>query len=132
MLRFHFWGFAILWMLVVGIWNFSSPAAESPFTLSWTNNLLTICNADFPGGKLDIWYLEAFCRKGSTHQDWGKTKIPHKTRLTSASPSHLEFETKVEPDVRVIHSVTAEPDAVEFVYSFSNQSTQAVDLEWFQ
>src|SRR5690348_13988395 len=101
MLRFYLSRLVSLWMLVVGIWSSSSRAAESPFTLSWTNNLLTISNAELPGGKLDIWYLEAFCRKGSTHQDWGKTKIPHKTKLTSAWPSRLEFETKVEPDVLV-------------------------------
>src|SRR5690242_1365438 len=129
---FESWSLKSLWMFVVGIWSFSSPAAQSPFTLSWTNNLVTISNADLPSGKLDIWYLEAFCRKGSTHQDWGKTVLPHKTTLTSASPHRLDFRTTVEPSVEVIHSVVALKDAIEFTYVLANNGTQSVDLEWFQ
>src|SRR5262245_26318704 len=125
MSRFESWILKFLWTLAVGIWSFSSPAAESPFTLSWTNNLLTISNANLPGGKIDIWYLEAFCRKGSTHQDWGKTTLPHKTSLMSAASHRLDFRTTVEPSVEVIHSVVALKDAIEFTYVLANNGTQA-------
>src|SRR5262245_18418379 len=74
--RFAIWNLMFLWNLGFGIWSFevkSTALADENFTLSWTNNLLTISNSDLPSGKLDIWYLEAFCHKGSTHQDWRKT-----------------------------------------------------------
>jgi hypothetical protein len=132
MLRFHSLSLVLLWMLAGGISNLTLTAADSPFTLSWTNNLLTISNADFLGGELDVWYLEAFCRKGSAHQDWGKTTIPHKTSLVSATPRRLDFRTTVEPSVEVVHSVVALKDAIEFTYVLANSGTQAVDLEWFQ
>src|SRR5438874_1688804 len=93
----------------------SSALSDDSLTLSWTNNLLTISNSNLPGGKLDIWYLEAFCRKGSTHRDWGKTVLPHKTVLTSASSGRLQFRTQVEPDVEVFHSVSVLKDVMEFV-----------------
>src|SRR5437764_5550629 len=105
---FGIWGLRFVWILELGIWNFCAPTsalADGALTLCWTNNLLTISNVDLPGGKLDVWYLEAFCRKGSTHQDWGKTTLPHKTVLTSASPRRLDFRTSVEPSVEVLHSV---------------------------
>src|ERR1043166_7074341 len=77
-----------IWSLGFGVWVFASATrveAVEAFTLSWTNNLLTVSNSNFPGGRLEIWYLEAFCRKNSTHQQWGKTVLPHKTVLTSYS-----------------------------------------------
>ena len=124
-----------VWSLAFGIWSLmASPralAADSP-SLSWTNNLLTISKSDLPGGKLEILYLEAFCRKGSTHRDWGKTVLPHKTLLLSADPSHLRFRTTVEPNVEVLHDVRARADEIEFRFELRNLGEQPVDVEWFQ
>src|SRR5437762_4270890 len=41
-------------------------AAGTPAGLSiaWTNNMLSVSGPSIPGGKVDIWYLEAFCRSG--------------------------------------------------------------------
>src|SRR4051794_34796810 len=55
----------------------SAPALE----ISWTNNLLTVSGTNLPGGTLDVWYLEAFCRTGAHDREWGKTTLPHKTTL---------------------------------------------------
>ena len=106
--------------------------AENTLALNWTNNLLTISGARLPGGKLDIWYLEAFCRKGSTHRDWAKTVLPHKTILLSSDLRHLRFRTTVEPAVEVLHDVRARTDEVEFQFELKNQGAQPIDLEWFQ
>src|SRR2546427_383595 len=74
------WSLVFLWSLEFGVWSLaSSPTpvrADDQLTLRWTNNLLTLSSPHLPGGKLDVWYLEAFCRKGSTGRDWGKTVLP--------------------------------------------------------
>jgi hypothetical protein len=125
-----------LWSLKVGVWSFCGfppPAlAADALSLSWTNNLLTLSSSTLPGGKLDIWYLEAFCHKGSTHRDWGKTTLPHKTVLLSSEPRHLRFRTIVKPEVEMLHDVRAGADGLEFEFQFKNQGSQPVDLEWFQ
>ncbi len=107
-------------------------AAGEELALSWTNNLLTISGTALPGGKLEILYLEAFCRKGSTDRDWHKTVLPHRTVLVSAKPSHLRFRTSVTPRVEVLHEVIAERDEVRFQFDFKNLGEEPVDLEWFQ
>ena len=118
---------------VIAIWTAGLlvHAAEAP-TLTWTNNLLTITSADLPGGKIDVWYLEAFCRKGSTDRDWGKTILPHKTQLTSAQPRRLAFRTLVETNVEVLHEVTASADEIDFQFQLHNRGKSPVDVEWFQ
>jgi len=108
-------------------------AAEG-LTVSWTNNLLTVHGPDLPGGDLEILYLEAFCRSGSTHRDWRQTTLPHKTTLSSASRDgkHLRLLTRVAPGVEVSHDVRAAKDEIEFVFRLTNKGGERVDLEWFQ
>lgn len=108
--------------------------AADGLTVSWTNNLLRISGANVPGGSLEILYLEAFCRSGSTHRDWRQTTLPHRTQLLSASADHkqLKLLTKVEPKIEALHEVRAGVDDVEFQFRITNQSTEPVDLHWFQ
>src|SRR6266516_1473137 len=92
-------------------------AAGTPAGLSiaWTNNMLSVSGPSIPGGKVDIWYLEAFCRGGSTRRDWRQTTIPHKTELLSADPKgkRLKLRTAVEPNVEVAHDIRAGKDEVD-------------------
>ena len=37
-------------------------AAETGLRIAWTNNILAITSPQLPGGRIDTWYLEAFCR----------------------------------------------------------------------
>jgi hypothetical protein len=106
--------------------------APAEFALSWTNNLLTVSGPELPGGKLEIWYLEAFCRKGAANQKWDKTTFPHKTILLSATANRLRFRTDVEPRVQVLHGVTADADEIRFEFEFKNQGTEPAGIEWFQ
>src|SRR6266536_1520121 len=123
----------LLWSLAVGAWSFSAAAAASDaLTLAWTNNLLTVSGANLPGGKLDIWYPEAFCRKGSRERDWGETTWPQKTVLLKAQPQQLDFRTRIEPDVDVRHSVRVEEDEILISYCLYNTGKVAMDIEWFQ
>ena len=109
-------------------------AAAEALTISWTNNLLTVSGPHLPGQTLDIWYLEAFCRRGSTQREWRQTTLPHTTTLLAADPAgrSLRFRTLVEPDVEVRHEIRAGADELDFRFDFTNHSARAVDLEWFQ
>ncbi len=109
-------------------------AAEvhAQLAVAWTNNLLTITGSGLPGGPLDVWHLEAFCRTGSTRREWRQTTFPHKTTLIAASPTLLRFSTHVQPDVELRHDVRAGLDDVEFTFHFHNTGTKAADIDWFQ
>ena len=72
---------------------FEASTASTPdhvregLTLSWADNMLTVRRGDLPGGAVKVWYLEAFCRPGSTTRDWGETVIPHGTKLVHEDPN---------------------------------------------
>jgi hypothetical protein len=111
---------------------FFASAASAQLSLRWTNNLLTISGDNLPGKALKVWYLEAFCRTGSTKREWNETRYQHKTELISSTPTLLKFRTRVPPDVEVLHDVKVGADDVEFTFAFENRGTNAVDIEWFQ
>src|SRR2546422_5784400 len=109
-------------------------AAETTTGLSvaWTNNMLSVSGPSIPGGKVDIWYLEAFCRSGSTRRDWRQTTIPHKTKLVSAGKNgkRLQLRTLVEPNVDVLHDIRAGKDDIDFQLKLKNHGEQFVDVQW--
>jgi hypothetical protein len=108
-------------------------AAEG-LTLSWSNNMLRVTGTNLPGGTLDTWYLEAFCRRGSTDRDWRQTTIPHRTEAINVDSSgrYLLLRTIVEPNVEIWHHIQAGPDEVTFRLRLENKGEQPVDVEWFQ
>ena len=55
-------------------------------SLSWDHEMLTIRGSHLPGKSLEVWYLEAFCRPGSTRRDWKQTVIPHTTHARRSQP----------------------------------------------
>ncbi|MEW6158117.1 MAG: hypothetical protein AB1813_11830 [Verrucomicrobiota bacterium] len=112
----------------------SSVIAASGLTISWTNNMLTLSSPELPGGKVDIWYLEAFCRTGSTDRDWSQTTIPHKTELVfaDAQKKQIRLLTRVEPSVEVHHEIKAGMDEVDFRLTAKNTGREFVDVDWFQ
>jgi hypothetical protein len=113
---------------------FTVPASAAELRLAWTNNLLTVSSRGLPGGSIQIWYLEAFCRHGSTRQDWSLTTIPHATELLSIDPNQqtLRLRSKVQPDVEVIHQIRAGPDELDFDVTFVNRGSAFADVQWFQ
>jgi hypothetical protein len=85
-----------------------------------------------PGGKLQILYLEAFCRNGSTEQEWKKTVVPHKTKLVYQGKSLLRFQTVIEPAGLMDHEVRVGTNGIDFQYTLKNQGKEPLGLEWFQ
>jgi hypothetical protein len=122
----------LLCLLLVGV--ASSHAASPDLRIAWTNNMLTISSPELPGTNVQVWYLEAFCRSGSTHRDWNKTTILHRTELVSRNKSatRLQLLTKVEPSVEVRHDIIASGDEVEFRVEAENTGKEFVDAQWFQ
>ena len=119
---------AILFAVVV----VSSAFAQQPLQLGWTNNMLRISGPQVPGDYVEIWYLEAFCRSGSTRRQWDETTIPHKTELVSSTPQKIRLRTKVEPSVILEHEITARADEVDFKVRALNDGKEFTDVQWFQ
>ncbi len=95
--------------------------------------MLTVSGPNLPGGKLDVWYLEAFCRSDAHTQAWGRTTIPHKTTLlTNEGNRVLRFRTLVQTNVAVTHVVTAGADEIDFRFTLANRGTEDMDVQWFQ
>ena len=95
--------------------------------------MLTVTGTNLAGGKLDVWYLEAFCRSGAHDREWRQTTLPHKTTLlTNENNRLLRFRTLVQTNVEVTHVVAASEDEIDFRFALSNHGTKDIDLQWFQ
>jgi hypothetical protein len=124
--------FSIALLAALGL-MVSTVAVEAQLRVAWTNNLLTVRGAGIPGGKLDVWYLEAFCRGGAHTQAWGRTTLPHKTvLLTNEADRVLRFRTAVQTNVEVTHVITAGADEIDFQFTLANHGTEDMDAQWFQ
>lgn len=108
--------------------------ATEPMRVAWTNRILTVYSERLPQGRLEILYLEAFLRPGANQREWGKTVMPHRTRLmeTNAAGTRLRFETRVDPSLRVLHEVRAGADALDFTFDLRNEGTNRSEIQWFQ
>lgn len=107
---------------------------EDALRISWDKDILTIAADRLPGGQVQIWYLEAFCRRGSTDRDWRETTIPFETERVAADPEGrwLKLKTLVDGKVEVTHDIRSGPDDVTFDVVLTNTSEQPVDVEWAQ
>ncbi|MBI2432243.1 MAG: hypothetical protein HYV26_05175 [Candidatus Hydrogenedentes bacterium] len=114
----------------------AASAAQEPLDLrlAWKDNLLTISAPGLPGETIEVWYLEAFCRSGSTDRKWEETVIPHQTELVSQSADgkELRLHSVVEPAVTVEHVLRAEADGVAFDLTLRNSGERYVDVVWGQ
>lgn len=109
-------------------------AAPQGITLAWDKNMLSIRAAFLPAGKVDVWYLEAFCRPGSTGREWGATVIPHHTEKVEASPDgkRIRLRSQVERDVEVTHEIVASDDTVDFQLTATNSGRERAEIAWAQ
>ena len=110
------------------------PDPAEALSLSWADNILTIRGSRLPGGEVKVWYLEAYCRPGSTDRDWGQTVIPHKTELTEAAPDGrlIKLRCKLEDGVTVEHEIRAGTDDVDFRLVAHNPTDRASQAHWAQ
>jgi hypothetical protein len=118
--------------LALAFCPYTAPAAD--LTLSWEKNILTIRGPALPGGELRVWYLEAFCRPGSTDRDWKETVIPHKTALVEADPeSHwLKLRSTLADGATVDHELEASSDEVTFRLVAVNPTERTSEAAWAQ
>jgi hypothetical protein len=113
----------------------SGPAPwRPPLSISWEKNILSIRGPGIPGGEVRVWYLEAYCRSGSTDRDWRETVIPHRTEKISASPdgTALRLRCRVEGGVEVEHLIRAGEGEVDFRVEAVHRGTEYVDAVWVQ
>ena len=132
--------FVICLTCLIGFARFSenSPGVKgnrnNSLHIHWESNILSISGDDLPGKKMNILYLEAFCKTGSTNRKWDETTIPHKTELISIedNDTHIKLRTIVQPDIEVMHDIRASRDEVEFNLVLHNKGDKAIDIDWFQ
>jgi hypothetical protein len=109
-------------------------SAAEGLTLSWVDNILSVRGGHLPGGAVKVWYLEAFCRPGSTDRDWNETVIPHVTKLVEASPdgSWVRLRSTLDDGVVVEHDIRAGLDQVDFRLTATNPTDRASQAHWAQ
>ena len=105
---------------------------EMPLRLSWSDNILTVSGPQVPGGEVRVWYLEAFCRPGSTDRDWNETVIPHMTEQVSTAPGHLRLRSVLADGVVVEHALRSGPDEVDFRLTAHNPTGKPSAAHWAQ
>lgn len=109
-------------------------AGESPFRLQWDRNILNVSGETLPGDIVSIWYIEAYCRPGSTDRDWSETTIGHCTELISVSDDGqmLHLRCTLTDGVVVDHHIRAVADGVEFHLTAANRGTAPSLAHWAQ
>lgn len=103
-------------------------------TLSWEKNMLTVYGEHLPGGEVKTWYLEAYCRPGSTDRVWNETVIGHTTELVSINDAKTEIKLRctLKDGVIVDHKITAGDDAVSFRVTAHNPTDKPSLAHWAQ
>ena len=112
----------------------SGLGAEETLRLAWEKNILTIEGDRIPGGKVSIWYLEAYCRPGSTDREWQETVIGHETKLHSQKDdgSEIRLRCALKDGVVVDHTIRSTSDAVDFLIEARNPTEKASLAHWAQ
>jgi hypothetical protein len=114
----------------------SSRAASAGPTLALArlgNDLIIVAESGPFPGPVKINYMEAYCRAGSTNQDWRtKTKIPHRSELISSSPKSIKIRETLEDGVVFEHTITAGAGEVDFRVVAHNPTPRPSQVHWAQ
>ncbi len=130
----RFGTFVLGWLAAV----LSAPAiageADRSLVVSWDNEILTIRGKHLPGGALEVWYIEAFCRPGSTRRDWKQTVIPHQTHVVAAGSDGrwIKLRSELTDGVLVDHEIRAGRDVVDFRVVATNPTSALSQAHWAQ
>ena len=88
-----------------------------------------------PGKVIEVNYLEAYCRAGSTDADWvNHTVIPHRAELISLSADRktLKLRDTLADGVEVDHTIQAGTDDVDFRLVAHNPGPKRSEAHWAQ
>lgn len=109
-------------------------STEQRLSISWHDNVLSVRGECLAVGRINVNYLEAFCRAGSHDRDWMETVIPHETILLSAddSSTRLHLESRISDGTSVSHVLTSGKDEVTFDLTAYNPTDQESELHWAQ
>jgi hypothetical protein len=112
----------------------ASGADDRTLSLTWDKEMLTIHGKHLPGGALEVWYIEAFCRPGSTRRDWKQTVIPHRTEFveSSADGRLIKLRSRLDDGVLVDHEIRAGRDEVDFRVVATNPTQVESLAHWAQ
>jgi hypothetical protein len=102
-----------------------------PLQIAWDKNILTV-SGDFPGGKIETLYLEAYCRAGARDRAWKETVLPHTTEMLSGDGVSITLLDKVAGGVEVTHRITAGRGEIDFQVQAVNRGSGYVDAQWVQ
>lgn len=107
---------------------------DDRLAVRWEKNFLRIRGPKVPGGEIEINYLEAYCRPGSTDRDWRDTVIGHVTEKVSASEdgSTIKLKDTLRDGVVVAHTITAGADEVDFRLVAHNPKSTPSQAHWAQ
>ncbi len=105
----------------------------SPITLTWQDEILSLHSPSLPG-PVELLYIEAYCRPGSTNRLWPETVIPHHSELISLSAdgTQLELLNRLADGVTVRHHISTAPGEVKFQLSAHNPTGQPSQVDWGQ
>ena len=112
-----------------------STARKSGLRLDWRENILSIQGDHLPGGELKVWYMEAYCRPGSTDQDWRKeTVIGHWTKPVFVSQDRrlMKLRCTLDDGVVIDHEIRATHDQVNFQLVVTNPTDKPSLALWGQ
>ncbi|NCF85934.1 MAG: hypothetical protein GWQ05_00285 [Verrucomicrobiaceae bacterium] len=120
-------------LLLYFVAQISVYAADSPLSIQWEKEYLTITHSQLPDQPIRIHYLEAFCRPGSSDRDWKETVIPHSTtQLESKEPGTVSLKQRLGDGVIVTHLIKAAADGVSFEVSAHNPAKHVSEAHWAQ
>jgi hypothetical protein len=109
----------------------AQPLKKPPLQIAWDKNMLTV-TGPFPGGKIETWYLEAYCRSGARDRNWKETVIPHTTEKLSDDGRTITLRCKVQGGIEVSHTITAGAGEIDFRVEAVNKGDAYIDAQWVQ
>jgi hypothetical protein len=127
------WSFFAV-VLLAGVGTANDELQEGALRVAWKENFLTVSGPRVPGGEVKTWYIEAYCRPGSTDQDWSKTTIGHRTELVEADPAgkSVQLRCTLRDGVIVDHRITAGDDEIDFRLVALNPTDKPSEAWWGQ
>jgi hypothetical protein len=107
---------------------------DSGLRVAWKDNFLTVSGPRVPGGEVKTWYIEAYCRPGSTDREWGETTIGHRTELVEADSAGkwVRLRCTLRDGAIVDHRIRAGDDEIDFRLEAHNPTDKPSEALWAQ